>query len=65
MPTKVSERNLLISIAIFLIAITLFFSAKLFNAPVRISEKGIAFIVLGLAAVVFAIRFLKKAIVRF
>jgi uncharacterized membrane protein YiaA len=64
MPTKVSERNLILSIALSAIAIALLFSAKLFNAPVQISEKGIAFIVIGITAAAFAARYFKKAIVK-
>ena len=64
MPTKVSERNLLTSVVLFTIATTLLFSAKLFNAPVQISEKGIAFIVIGLTAAAFAVKYVKKAIVK-
>jgi hypothetical protein len=44
MPTKLSERNLLISIALFANAFTLLFCAKLIKAPVQISEKGIGYI---------------------
>lgn len=47
-----------------MIAIILLFNAKVFNAPVRISEKGIAFIVLGIAAILFSFRFFKKVIIR-
>jgi hypothetical protein len=65
MPTKVSEKNLLLSLTLFATAIALLFSAKLFNAPVIISEKGILFILLGIIAVLFSIKFLKKAISRF
>jgi hypothetical protein len=63
MLTKLSERNLLISIVIFGIAVFLLFSAKLFNAPVIVSEIGILFIVLGITAVVFAIRIFRKGFV--
>jgi hypothetical protein len=64
MPTKVSERNLILSIALFTIAIILLVNAKLFNAPVEISEKGIAFIVIGITAAAFALRYFKKAVVK-
>jgi hypothetical protein len=65
MPTKVSERNLILSVAIFVIAIALLFNAKLFNAPVKISEKGILFIVLGATLSLVSIKLFKKAILRF
>lgn len=65
MPTKVSERNLLISVALFAIAAALLFNAKLINAPVEISEKGIALIVSGITVTAFAIKFFKKAVVKF
>jgi hypothetical protein len=64
MPTKLSERNLILSVILFVIAIILLFNAKLFNVPVRISEKGIAFIVLGITAILFSFRFFKKVIIR-
>jgi hypothetical protein len=65
MPTKVSERSLVASIALFATAITLLFNAKFFDAPVRISEKGIALIALGILLFLFSIRLLRKAVVRF
>ncbi len=64
MPTKVSERNLLGSLAFLAIAFSFLFNAKLFTAPVTISEKGIVFIVLGLAAIAFSIRYFKKVITK-
>jgi hypothetical protein len=64
MPTKVSEKNLLLSLTLFATAIVFLFSAQLFTAPVIISEKGILFILLGIIAVLFSIRFLKKSISR-
>jgi hypothetical protein len=64
MPTKVSERNLILSIALSTIAIALLFSAKLFYAPVKISEKGLVFIVLGMIAATFAVKFFKKVAAR-
>lgn len=62
MPTKVSERNLILSIVLFAIAIILLFSAQLFDAPVKISEKGIVFILLGIASAAFAVSYFKKAV---
>jgi hypothetical protein len=64
MPTKLSERNLLIGIALFATACTLIFCAKLIKAPVQMSEKGIGFIVIGIIAALFAVKYLKKAIVK-
>jgi hypothetical protein len=55
---------LLLSLTLFATAIVFLFSAQLFTAPVIISEKGILFILLGIIAVLFSIRFLKKSISR-
>lgn len=65
MPTKVSERNLLLSTVLFVTAIALLFSAKLFKAPVEISEKGIAIVAMGIIAVLLSIKLFKKGISRF
>jgi uncharacterized membrane protein YiaA len=62
MPTKVSERKLLTSIVLFTIASTFLFSAKLFNGTVKISEKGIAFIVIGITAAAIAVSYFRKAV---
>jgi|GEM_PF-6646088 len=65
MRTKLSERNIILSLILFIVAIALLLTAKLFNGPVRISEKGIVFIVLAIMLSLFALRLLKKSIIRF
>jgi uncharacterized membrane protein YiaA len=64
MPTKVSEKKLFFSVVLLTGAIMFLLNANLFNAPVRISEKGIAFVFAGIVLLTISIRLLRKAVVK-
>jgi hypothetical protein len=63
MPTKLSEKKLLLSILLLIGAVVLFVNIKLFNAPVQISEKGILSIFLAGSLLTISIKLLKAAFV--
>jgi hypothetical protein len=62
MPTKISEKKLFVSIILFAGALFLFFTAKLTNAPVQVSELGLLAMVAAIVLFIFGVRLLSRAI---
>ena len=62
MPAIVSEKKLAIGLVCLAVSSLLWFNTTLVSAPVRVSEKGIAAVVVAVVLMGLAIRFLKGAI---
>ena len=61
MRVKITEKRLFSGLALLAASILLLFNATLINAPVRLSEKGIAFILIAAVAFIFSIRLMGKS----
>ena len=61
MPTKVSEKKLFASVVLFISSFVLLFQVKLFDTPVRVSEKGLAFVIVSIVLMVVAVSLCKRA----
>lgn len=62
MPTKISEKKLVVSILCFVAALVIFMKTPVITTPVRISEKGLLLCVVAVGLLVFAIRFFKQSV---
>jgi hypothetical protein len=65
MPTKASEKKLLLSALLFISAAYFLVYTKVFNAPVQISEKGILFIFLAAFLLIASIKLLKRTFIKY
>lgn len=64
MPTKVSEKKLFANIILLVSSVVLLTQVNLFNAPVRVSEKGLAMIAVSVMLMMAAVGLLKRAFVK-
>jgi hypothetical protein len=64
MPVKVSEKKLILSLLFLAGAIILILNANLYNKPVHISEKGIAFVSAGIMLLAISVRLLRRSFLK-
>ena len=64
MPTKVSEKRLVIAIISFVSSMVLLANATLFDAPVRVSEKGLLYFIIAFALIFFSLSSFRRSIVK-
>jgi len=62
MPTKVSEKKLLVSLFLLAGALFLFFTARLTNAPVHVSEKGLVAMAGAIVLLIMSIRLFSRVV---
>jgi hypothetical protein len=64
MPTKISEKKLVVGIISFVPGLIILLNTTLVSTPMQVSEMGILLSVFGVALIVLGIRFFKKAIIK-
>ena len=64
MPTKISEKQLFLGVLLFLIGLAALLKTSLFISPVKVSERGILFLVVATVLLLFSWQFISKGIHR-
>ena len=64
MPTKVSEKKLAIGIIYMVIGVIVLLNTSVINTPVRVSEKGILYVLLAFVLMGLGVRSFKRAILK-
>ena len=60
MRVKIAEKRLFSGVALLVVSLLLFFYATLITTPVRISEKGMALLLIAVVSFILAIRLIGK-----
>ena len=64
MPAKVSEKKLAFGILYMVIGVIVLLNTSVINTPVRVSEKGILFVLLAFVFIGLGIRSFKRAVLK-